>query len=338
MRNAPGCEGHARCLQGCPIGARQSMDVSYIPQAVQRGAVLWSLSRATRIQTRNGRAVGVEGERLDPDTRKPIGRFVAHARRAVVVSASAIWTPLLLRASGVTHHVGDGFQAHPGAAVVGRFEAPVDMAFGATQSYEVPRRAHGYKIESLSLPPELLAARLPGVGARWQQHLARLNHYAQWCSVMRMQAVGTVRRGLLGGARVRYEPTDRDVDVIKQSVALIVRMMFAAGAVEVYPGVARLPDTFTDADQADLITSTSIQRRDFHLMASHHFASARAHADPKHGVVDDRLQSHAVRDLYVMDASALPTNLGVNPQHTIMAITYRATEMLANQARASHAA
>jgi choline dehydrogenase-like flavoprotein len=31
-----------------------------------------------------------------------------------------------------------------------------------------------------------------------------------------------------------------------------------------------------------------------------------------------------------MDASVLPTNLGVNPQHTIMAVIYGATERLAN--------
>ena len=38
QRNAAGCRGNARCLQGCPNSARQSMDVSYIPDAVRSGA------------------------------------------------------------------------------------------------------------------------------------------------------------------------------------------------------------------------------------------------------------------------------------------------------------
>lgn len=337
-RNAPHCEGHARCLQGCPIGARQSMDVSFIPQAMRDGAELWSLCRATRIHVVHRRAVGVMAQQLDATTRKPIGDVYVRARRAVIVSASAIATPILLLASGIRAHVGERFQAHPGAAVVGRFDTPVEMGFGATQSYEVPLRDRGFKIESLSLPPELLAARLPGAGAVWQERLAHLDRFAQWCSVMRMQALGRVSRGLFGGTHVHYEPTPRDVAVMKESVALIVRMMFAAGATEVYPGVARLPETFTDAAQADLILSPQIQRSDFHLMASHHFGTAGANADAHHGVVNDRLQSHAVQHLYVMDGSVLPTNLGVNPQHTIMALSFRAAELLANEERVRQAA
>jgi choline dehydrogenase-like flavoprotein len=39
-----------------------------------------------------------------------------------------------------------------------------------------------------------------------------------------------------------------------------------------------------------------------------------------------------------MDASALPTNLGVNPQHTIMAVVFRAAERLANDSRNTRSA
>ncbi len=337
-RNAPNCEGNARCLQGCPIGARQSMDMSYVPRALADGAELWSSCRATQVEIRHGRAVGVQGEVIEPSTQRRLGGFRVHARRAVILSASALATPVLLAASGIRRNVGAYFQAHPGAAVVGRFATPVEMGFGATQSYDVPLHDRGYKIESLSLPPELLAARLPGAGAVWQERLAHLDQFAQWCSVMRMEAVGSVRRGILGGTHVRYEPTARDVQMIKESVALIVRMMFAAGAIEVYPGVAHVPEVMTDAAQADLILSHGLTRRDFHLMASHHFGSARAHGDPAHGVVNEQLQTHEARGLYVMDGSALPTNIGVNPQHTIMAVTYRAAERLANEERGQRAA
>ena len=47
---------------------------------------------------------------------------------------------------------------------VGRFADPIGMSFGATQGYEVPLRDRRIKVESLSLPPELLAPRLPGAG------------------------------------------------------------------------------------------------------------------------------------------------------------------------------
>ena len=46
-------------------------------------------------------------------------------------------------------------------------------------------------------------------------------------------------------------------------------------------------------------------------------------------MVDGRGKVHGYEDLYVADASALPTVLGVNPQHTIMGIAkLRAQELL----------
>jgi choline dehydrogenase-like flavoprotein len=336
-RNAKDCAGTARCLQGCPRGARQSMDVSYVPRSIRHGARLHALARATRIVIEGGRACAVEGDLLG-DERKREGRFRIEARRGVIVSAGAIFTPLLLQKSGVRRLVGDRFQAHPGAAVVGRFTTPVGMNFGTTQAYEVPLHAQGLKLESLALPPELLALRLPGVGGDWQRRLHQLDYFAQWCAVARMRALGQVRHALLGGPSVRYEPLAQDVERIKHGVALLVRMMFAAGADEVYPGVARLPEVFTGPEEADLILQRGVQRRDFHLMASHHFGTACAGADPRFSVVAPNLQCHDVARLFVMDASVFPTNLGVNPQHSIMAVVFRAAEWLANEARHGRAA
>jgi choline dehydrogenase-like flavoprotein len=132
---------------------------------------------------------------------------------------------------------------------------------------------------------------------------------------------------------VQYELTRRDVERVKQSIALLTRIMFAAGADEVYPGVAGVPERLTSESQAQLIEAAQISRRDFHLLASHHFGTAAAGADPRRSVVAPSLQVHTVRGLYVMDASALPINLGVNPQHTIMAVVRRAAEWLANSER-----
>src|SRR5690606_34791018 len=170
-RNSARCEGNAECLQGCPIEARQSMDVSYVPRALRDGARLHDHCRVTKVRVERGRAVGVVGERLDAELRRAVGAFVVRARRGVIVSAGALHTPLVLRRSGLRGLVGERFQAHPGAAVIGHMPSPVRAGTGATQGYEVPMRAQGYKLESLALPPEMLAARFPGAGARWQRRL-----------------------------------------------------------------------------------------------------------------------------------------------------------------------
>jgi choline dehydrogenase-like flavoprotein len=144
-----------------------------------------------------------------------------------------------------------------------------------------------------------------------------------------MRAHGRVRPGWSDGVRVRYEPTARDVASVQEGVVLLVRMMFAAGAREVYPGIAGVPEVLRDPAEADMLAGARLRRRDFHLVASHHFGTACAGADPAASVVRPDLRAHDVRGLYVMDASVFPTNLGVNPQHSIMAVTRVAAGRLA---------
>jgi choline dehydrogenase-like flavoprotein len=199
-------------------------------------------------------------------------------------------------------------------------------------------RARGYKLESLSLPPEMLAARLPGAGAVWQERLGQLDHYVQWCAQVRMSTLGRVRPAWGGGAAVTYAPSQDDLAKLREGLALITKMMFAAGATEVYPGLGGVPEVLTKPDDVRHVENAKLRQGNFHMMASHLFGTACAGSDPRTSAVGPDLQSHAVRDLYVMDASVFPTNLGVNPQHSIMALVWRAAERLANKSRAATAA
>jgi len=66
-------------------------------------------------------------------------------------------------------------------------------------------------------------------------------------------------------------------------------------------------------------------------MAFHPLGTCAMGADPRRSVVNFELESHDVKGLYVMDASAIPDSLGVNPQITIMAIAMRAARILASK-------
>ena len=328
-RNAGRCEGRGECLQGCPGERRQSMDVSYVPAAMRDGARLRTHARVTRVLFRGGRAVGVAGVALHTETHKPIGRFEVHAQR-VVVAAGVVHSPLILQRSGLGGLVGERFQAHPGAAVVGRFAHPVRMSYGATQGFEVPQRERGFKVESLSLPPEMLASRLPGTGRAWQERLAHLDHYAQWCAQVRMEAHGSIREGLMG-PNIRFAPTVSDLRKTQTGLLEICRMMFAAGAEEVYPGINGVPEVLRSMAEVNALEAKAWKHSDVHLVASHLFGTAVAGHDAQTSVVNEQLECHRHPGLYVMDASVFPTNLGVNPQHSIMALVYHASEQMAER-------
>ena len=50
------------------------------------------------------------------------------------------------------------------------------------------------------------------------------------------------------------------------------------------------------------------------------------------------IKDHEVAGLYVVDSSVFPTNLGVNPQHSIMAMSRLAATRIVAGGRARHAA
>jgi choline dehydrogenase-like flavoprotein len=259
------------------------------------------------------------------------------ARLGVVVAASTVQTPNLLARSGLTARaIGRHFQAHPGLAVAGRMEEPVAMHFGATQGAESThyRNDARFKLETISMPPELALARIPGVGQDLAARLASFDHVALWAAQVSAEAEGTVRPGFGGADRVRFTPTENDMRAARKACATIARLLFDAGAREVWPGVFGVPSVLTSPDDVRRIDEGPLDPRAYSFIASHLFGAARMGPDPRTSAVGLDFATHEAEALYVVDSSLFPTNLGVNPQHSIMAIARLAASRIGSRSRA----
>ncbi len=328
-----GCKGSGLCMTGCPSGAKQSMSITYVPWALRdHGARIFTSCRVDHVELRGDRATSVLA-------RSATGHIVRlHARHAVIVAASTVQTPNILRRSGVcSKHLGQHFQVHPGLALGGLFDRPINMAFGATQGAEsiAFRKTDRFKLETISLPPDLAAARIPGVGQELSERLAQLGHVTIWAAQIRAEAEGTVREGWGGLDRVRYTMTENDMRATRKAISLIARMMFDAGAREVWPGVFGVPSVLRSMDEVRLLEEGPLDSRSYNYIATHLFGAARMGPDPSAAVVDTDFRVHGTSKgsggLYVVDSSVFPTNLGVNPQHSIMAMSRLASTRLAEK-------
>jgi choline dehydrogenase-like flavoprotein len=314
-RNVVGCEGRGRCLQGCPVGAKQSVDRTLLHDAREAGAVLLSSVQAQAVRTERGRAVGVVGRAAGG------GRVTVDAGH-VVVAASAIQSPVLLLRSGIRGGpVGRNFQCHPGVAMLGRFPEPVHMERGATQSHEVTGlRREGLKFETLGYGRGVLVGRLPGVGASLASRIDDLAHFVDWGAAIKATAVGRVR-SVGGRPLVTFAPSAPDVGRFRRGLATMGRMMLAAGAQEVHPGVRGFAPSTSDARVLDELEQHGPSRASAYKGAiTHMFGTCRMGSDPHTSVVGPSFEHHRVRRLWVADSSVFPSNLGVNPQIPIMAL------------------
>ncbi len=317
------CAGSGQCMQGCRENRKQSLNITFIPRVLEQGGSVLSNAPVARVRFRGQRAIGVYGRFRDPRGRRG-GRFQIDAARGVVIAASATRSPVLLRRSGVRHPaLGRFFRAHPGTGVFGLYDQVVDMNRGPTQgwaSVHFRDTPHAFKLETLAIPPEMVVSRIKGGGRTYMERLADYRHLTMWVLGLRAQhSVGTVRAGLFGKPVVRYTLCPADMASLRAGMVQLAKLQFAAGAKAVLPGIHGLPHAI-GPDELGLLEEAPLDPRAYTAILSHLFGGCVMGADPRRSVCDLRGRVRGHHDLYVADASLIPTVLGVNPQHTIMGL------------------
>ena len=341
LRYAKDCEGSGQCLQGCRNKKKHSMAVTYVPEVERRGGTIVSSAPVERVLFEGTRAVGVTGRFEHPATKKKGATFTLRAIKAVIVAASATHSPVLLMRSGLKHKaLGKFFRSHPGTGVFGCYDEPIDMNVGTTQGWASTafRQAPGFKLETLAIPPELVASRLAGGGTVLMERLARYRHIAMWCLAARAESTGTVRKAPFGGKPIiQYSLDDADMRRFRHGLVLLAKQHFAAGARSILPGIAGLPYEL-GPDQVHVVEEAPLDPRRYIAVLSHLFGGCVMGQDEQNSVTDGLGRVHGTQGLVVADASVIPTNLGVNPQHTIMALAQVFAESLLDAQVAAPAA
>jgi choline dehydrogenase-like flavoprotein len=328
-RGAPGCLGTGVCEYGCPQDAKQATHVSYVPGALAGGAQLYTRARAEKLLLSNGRVFGVVAELLDTAGR-PSGRRLRVIAERVVVACGALLTPLFLERSGAGGRsglLGKNLRIHPTVRVAARFDEEVRGWEEVPQAYRVRQFAdEGIVVHGHFDPPSVTASRLVGFGAehkRAMESFSRLGSFAARVTEEATGSVGAAKRSSL--PRVRYRLGDADRRKMLRAVGVAAELCFAAGAVEVFPGLRARP-SLTSADEARGVAASEAEVADLALTGCHPMGTARMGADASRGVTSPTGQVYGVGDLYVADASLFPTSCRADPQLTIMALALKLGE------------
>ncbi|MDP6946615.1 MAG: GMC family oxidoreductase, partial [Myxococcota bacterium] len=175
---------------------------------------------------------------------------------------------------------------------------------------------------------ELIAGRLMGTGVELMRRLEEYPFMAMWVMAVRAEAQGTVKADFRGKPAVSYTMTKRDMERLRKGAHLVAQMHRAAGAKALVPAVYGMPYKM-DIDDVDKMLEAPLDPRAWVALMSHLFGGCVMGSDPSRSVCDGQGAVHGTQGLYLADASAIPTTIGVNPQHTIMALArLRAHQLL----------
>jgi choline dehydrogenase-like flavoprotein len=331
--NVRDCKGAGSCQWGCIKGAKQSMDVSYIPKVVAAGADIYANCRATKVNVENGRVTGVEGLIIDPLTKRRRYRVKVKAD-VVCLATGALITPAFLlknRLANTTGLVGKGLTIHPCGRVVAEMDEEVNGHYGVSQGgYIDAFKDEGIMLEGISVPPGVMAMALPGVG---EEHKYLMKHYKNLVAfgVMISDSTrGSVKPGMFGQTfRAYYSMNRDDAGKLHRGLCITAEMFLAAGAKRVFTCCNTMP-VINSRDELQRFRNLKIKPWHFEVMAFHPLGTCRMGNDPAKSVVDINLESHDIKGLFIPDGSPFPTSLGVNPQVTIMAFAARCAEYISS--------
>lgn len=318
------------CQLGCAFDAHRSIDVTYVPRALAAGCRLLTRARVERIIEKNGKATGVVGRFIEKDTDEPSAGFSIEAD-IVVLAAGPIHSPVLLLESGLAKgmlHVGRNLHLHPLVPTLARMRDRVESFVGipmCAYTDQFKRDEHGrrgFKIESVFAHPGLASTAAPGFGAEHQRVMRSYAHLA--ASYAQIWDTGSGRVEARNGRPViTYRLSDFDQEKARRALQEQAKIFFAAGAEEVYT-THTVPRVLRSPRDIDTLAGIPMRPNDLVLISAHPQGSCRMGASYTTSVVNSALEHHHVQNLYIADASVLPTAVGVNPQITIMAAATKA--------------
>ena len=328
-RNAVGCDGQGRCQFGCPTEAKQSTQVSFVPQALQKGAFLVSGYRVQRLERRGAQVQGLEAVAADG-----VKRLKVRAQ-AVVLSMGSLLTPAFLQKEGVRNAwLGANLSLHPAGAVTAWFPGmdfrnshTIPQGFGVSDLAD-----EGILFEGATLPLPVHGLLSPYQGQRFTEQMQRYQETAFFGFMIRDDSRGRVRHVPgLPFPWITYRMNQADFERFKHATALLTAMYFAAGARSVnLPGL-KFRQELRSQEEARQAIGAARHPRDFLVSAYHPLGTCRLAPHAAQGVCDPTHRVFGYHNLYVMDGSNLPSAPGVNPQVTIMALALRGAGLLAQR-------
>ena len=343
-RNVRGCWNLGYCGMGCPTNAKQSMLLTALPAALERGARLVHRARVEAVEWQGRRASGMRVAALGPDGVTPTGRTLHIRADQVVLAGGAINTPALLLKSRVPDaggRIGRATCLHPTLVSGAVFATPVRPFEGAPQSVYSDHFLHldpvdgrpGFKLEAPPVHPLLAAVTLTGFGDRHAGLMADLPRLNVLIALVRDGfhpdlAGGTVSVKA-GRPQLDYPLTPVFWQAARRALLAMADIQFAAGARQVLPLDERLAPLESMTACRKALDGLDLRALSTRVVSAHVMGGCAMGTGPRQGAVNPDGRLWGLDNVTVCDGSLFPTSIGANPQVSVYAQAWRVADGLA---------
>ena len=293
-------------------GIRQSMSETYIPRFLNAGGKLLTGRKALKLKKINKEWKIIL---LSNGIKETL------SAKSIFLACGAIQTPLLLRRSGFKKNIGNNLKIHPTIKVIAKFDEELNYKNLGVPVHQVKQFAPIYSFGCAISSKEFIAAGL----IDYPKDLNEID--MQWKHMISYYAMSSGGSGIVRnlpfnyGDYFRYSLTRKELKVLAAALKDLCKLLFAAGAIKLYPSIAGI-DPLRSIEDINKLPDT-LNRNKTSLMTIHLMSGCPMGENLSKCAVDSYGKLHGADDLYISDSSILCSAVGYNPQGTTMAIVRR---------------
>ncbi len=312
------CKNRNLCPTGCPSGAKQSMLETYLPRAMKNGARIFSRCRAIKIIHSDRKAkkiiawvIGTKSKRIEI--------LFDH----LVIASGAVQTPHLLRRSKVSMLAGRNLQFHMTLKVGAIFKDRLNAEQGTMFTAQVQEfEREGPLIMASNLGPHYIAMTLSHYDNDVVNHvLEKYQNAGIFAAMIRPRSLARVISTFGDQPVVVYRFHPEDLSLIKTAFLRTAHLLFQGGATELYMPINKFGKVRSIDELEQKLKY--IRSEEIEILILHVMASCPMGTNPSTSVVNPDGKLWDMKNIFLTDASILPSNIGKNPQGTIMTFTHK---------------
>jgi len=309
------------------LNAKSTMSLTMIPKALSSGARLLSNCKVSKLITNGNAVTGIQASVVDNNTSEEI---VVNAKY-VWVCGGTIQTPLLLLRSGIRHNIGGNLQIHPMIKVVAEFDQRLDAHDSVMPVFQIRDHASDVFIGGSVFTPGFLAMALADSGNVDSDVLVNWRNCAIFYVSTKSRGFGSVDTLPFSNApRVKFRLAKGDASNLSAGLLRLSEVLFQGGALRLFPGIENsgIWDSVENT-RGELSSSANYSR--MRLSTVHLTSTCPIGENTNRCAANSRGRINGVNNVYVADASALPSAPGVNPQGTVMTVAFLNARKFATQ-------
>ena len=304
------CQNDNRCASVCVKGSKQSMALTYLRDAENAGAKIFTNTKVIKLLMDGTTCKGVLIKRNK--------HYEKIYMDYVFFTAGAIQTPSILRRSGIKKNIGNNLALHLNLRFLVIFEEDIDASKGTIFTHQLQEFENdGILLMATNFRQQWVYS---AIESRFPLECEEMQNFekkgALFTAQIKPEGTGKVRSIGSFGTFVKYNILDKDIELALKAINISCKLFFDSGASHIYLPISGTKAINTMDELKEVLVNADVRRK-LELLAVHAMGTCPM-GSKADSAVDHVGKLKGYNNIYIADASVLPSNIGESPQGTIM--------------------